>query len=375
MEMGSSSMTESGGSSSSSPPNSSTESLNGLKFGQKIYFEDVGLGAPSKSGAGSSSSSGATPPKKVRGSPVQSGQPPRCQVEGCNVDLSDAKAYYSRHKVCGTHSKSPKVVVNNLEQRFCQQCSRFHQLPEFDQGKRSCRRRLAGHNERRRKPPPGSLLSPRYENSSRVGSFLMDFSAYPRLSGRDTWPTARISERVPGNQSAIPTGKFLPYPWQSNSDNSSSNLYLQTSAGGTSIPAGHGFPPPPGECISVVADSSCALSLLSNQPWGSRNRSSSSGLGLHSLMNAQGAPVAEPTTAPHGGTVDHFPTTSWGIKGDMAGSSSHQILPDLGLGQISQPLSGQFPGELELSQQGRRPYMEPEHSRDFDSSQHMHWSL
>lgn len=29
---------------------------------------------------------------------------------------------------------------------------RFHLLAEFDDGKRSCRRRLAGHNERRRKP-------------------------------------------------------------------------------------------------------------------------------------------------------------------------------------------------------------------------------
>lgn len=44
--------------------------------------------------------------------------------------------------------------------------SRFHRLPEFDQGKRSCRRRLAGHNERRRKPPPGSLLSNRYGSLS-----------------------------------------------------------------------------------------------------------------------------------------------------------------------------------------------------------------
>ncbi|PQQ06875.1 squamosa promoter-binding-like protein 9 [Prunus yedoensis var. nudiflora] len=51
MEMSSSSMTESGSSSSSSPPNSSTESLNGLKFGQKIYFEDASLGAPYKSGS------------------------------------------------------------------------------------------------------------------------------------------------------------------------------------------------------------------------------------------------------------------------------------------------------------------------------------
>lgn len=29
--------------------------------------------------------------------------------------------------------------------------SRFHLLEEFDEGKRSCRRRLAGHNRRRRK--------------------------------------------------------------------------------------------------------------------------------------------------------------------------------------------------------------------------------
>ncbi|KAK1281646.1 Squamosa promoter-binding-like protein 13 [Acorus calamus] len=28
---------------------------------------------------------------------------------------------------------------------------RFHELSEFDEAKRSCRRRLAGHNERRRK--------------------------------------------------------------------------------------------------------------------------------------------------------------------------------------------------------------------------------
>lgn len=31
---------------------------------------------------------------------------------------------------------------------------RFHVLQEFDEGKRSCRRRLAGHNRRRRKTHP-----------------------------------------------------------------------------------------------------------------------------------------------------------------------------------------------------------------------------
>ncbi|KAJ3706707.1 hypothetical protein LUZ61_010412 [Rhynchospora tenuis] len=76
---------------------------------------------------------------------------PRCQVEGCTRTLSDAKEYHRRHKVCELHSKAPRVIVQGVEQRFCQQCSRFHVISEFDDAKRSCRRRLAGHNERRRK--------------------------------------------------------------------------------------------------------------------------------------------------------------------------------------------------------------------------------
>jgi len=114
--------------SSSSSPNSSTESLDGLKFGQKIYFEDVSVAAAAttqgtKTSGGISSSSSSSS-KKGRGGSVQPAQPSRCQVQGCNVDLSGAKAYYSRHKVCAMHSKSPTVIVASLEQRFCQQCSR-----------------------------------------------------------------------------------------------------------------------------------------------------------------------------------------------------------------------------------------------------------
>ncbi|CAH2039391.1 unnamed protein product [Thlaspi arvense] len=76
---------------------------------------------------------------------------PRCQAEGCNADLSHAKHYHRRHKVCEYHSKASTVVAAGLSQRFCQQCSRFHLLSEFDNGKRSCRKRLADHNRRRRK--------------------------------------------------------------------------------------------------------------------------------------------------------------------------------------------------------------------------------
>ncbi|KAK6124396.1 hypothetical protein DH2020_041889 [Rehmannia glutinosa] len=74
-----------------------------------------------------------------------------CQIEDCTADLTDAKQYHRRHKVCEFHAKAAVVILAGLRQRFCQQCSRFHELSEFDEAKRSCRRRLAGHNERRRK--------------------------------------------------------------------------------------------------------------------------------------------------------------------------------------------------------------------------------
>ncbi|KAJ7968585.1 Squamosa promoter-binding-like protein [Quillaja saponaria] len=86
-----------------------------------------------------------------KGSKAGSSTPPSCQVVNCNADLSDAKKYHRRHKVCQFHAMAPVVHISGLQQRFCQQCSRFHELSEFDDTKRSCRSRLAGHNQRRRK--------------------------------------------------------------------------------------------------------------------------------------------------------------------------------------------------------------------------------
>lgn len=51
--------------------------------------------------------------------------PPSCQAERCGADLTDAKRYHRRHRVCEFHSKAPVVMVAGLRQRFCQQCSRF----------------------------------------------------------------------------------------------------------------------------------------------------------------------------------------------------------------------------------------------------------
>ncbi|MED6223004.1 hypothetical protein PIB30_069840 [Stylosanthes scabra] len=87
-----------------------------------------------------------------------------CQAENCKADLEEARQYHRRHKVCEYHAKAQVVLVSGIRQRFCQQCSRFHELGEFDETKRSCRRRLAGHNERRRKNSESQA-----EGSSRKG--------------------------------------------------------------------------------------------------------------------------------------------------------------------------------------------------------------
>ncbi|KAG8365863.1 hypothetical protein BUALT_Bualt17G0016100 [Buddleja alternifolia] len=100
-----------------------------------------------------------------------------CLVDGCNADLSLCRDYHRRHKVCEVHSKTPKVTIGGREQRFCQQCSRFHSLVEFDEGKRSCRKRLEGHNRRRRKPQPDNLARnpalsfPSQQSTTRLLSF------------------------------------------------------------------------------------------------------------------------------------------------------------------------------------------------------------
>ena len=64
--------------------------------------------------------------KGKRGSSAAGGSTlPACQVENCNADMTYAKRYHRRHKVCESHAKASSVQVAGLHQRFCQQCSRF----------------------------------------------------------------------------------------------------------------------------------------------------------------------------------------------------------------------------------------------------------
>lgn len=91
----------------------------GLELGRHSYFEEKGV-----SFSVMPTSSSSLPTTKRGRASYQSTQTPRCQVEGCNLDLVSAKDYNRRHRICESHSKSPKVIVAGLERRFCQQCSR-----------------------------------------------------------------------------------------------------------------------------------------------------------------------------------------------------------------------------------------------------------
>ncbi|KAA8520469.1 hypothetical protein F0562_014725 [Nyssa sinensis] len=192
-----------------------------LKLGKRHYFEDTTQlaerhvdgfsitkrGKPQYGGldsVGASTSANATvaSPATV----------PRCQVDGCHVALMNAKDYHRRHKVCEMHSKAPKVVVLGLEQRFCQQCSRFHAVSEFDDSKRSCRRRLAGHNERRRKSSHDSLA--RNPSQGRALSLLStknnSWISSADLSSRCS---AALHELIAENRAAILSRQLIDRDW------------------------------------------------------------------------------------------------------------------------------------------------------------------
>ncbi|XP_073276555.1 squamosa promoter-binding-like protein 12 isoform X2 [Primulina huaijiensis] len=128
-------------------------------------------------------------------------QNPFCQVDGCNLDLTSAKDYHRRHRICERHSKCPSITVSGSERRFCQQCSRLHDLSVFDDKKRSCRRRLSDHNARRRRQPPdstkpsspGVLSTALYDQ--RPHNFLVDRLSAPILN--QTWENTSISLAAP----------------------------------------------------------------------------------------------------------------------------------------------------------------------------------
>ncbi|XP_071928931.1 squamosa promoter-binding-like protein 6 [Coffea arabica] len=209
------------------------------------------------------------PAKRARTTNLHS-QFPVCQVHGCNKDLSSSKDYHKRHRVCDVHTKTAKVIINGIEKRFCQQCSRFHLLTEFDDGKRSCRKRLAGHNERRRKPQLGAHL----------GSEFLEMTLLKRTSflSPETFPAGFFYQERFEKDNHGRHFKYVELPI----DNSQSAVALMNGQSGR-VPIADPHiiqkQQSPGTCIdtavavelSVIRDSSSALSLLSTQ---SQNTSS-----------------------------------------------------------------------------------------------------
>ncbi|XP_019053921.1 PREDICTED: squamosa promoter-binding-like protein 6 isoform X2 [Nelumbo nucifera] len=298
--------------------NTRDSSLIDLKLGRLADYRDAQNGESSKEKPILSTVRSAVPAKRARTTSLNS-QTPFCQVHGCEMDLSSSKDYHKRHKVCEAHSKTAKVIVNGVEQRFCQQCSRFHLLSEFDDGKRSCRKRLAGHNERRRKPqlgsqsgsrflgtplstkssfifpdifPNGMLRPVKYENSNWSRNIkLEDEAAYspqsalpitdgnlhqksllPPYCMEKPYPSLH-SNRIDTTPRSIFQENGSRYPHDFAGSNSAPrSLFRNTSSGSEDFTVFDTASTIQG--LSRVSDSGCALSLLSSQSQNSSTHSS-----------------------------------------------------------------------------------------------------
>ncbi|CAN8254450.1 unnamed protein product [Cochlearia groenlandica] len=342
--------TESGGSSSTE----SSSLTGGLRFGQKIYFED-----------GSGSGTGLNKTRVTNTGPKAIA---KCQVEGCRMDLTNAKTYYTRHKVCNFHSKSSKVIVSGVHQRFCQQCSRFHLLSEFDLEKRSCRRRLACHNERRRKPQAATtFLASRYSRiaPSLYGSGNASMMMRSVLEDPTAWSRERSVMQRPGPWLIDPGRESHHHQQQL------TNAYSHGSSGFT-ITYSQAM-----NNDNHSTDSSCALSLLSNSnPNHQQQQVSQAPTNVwrpssgFDTMVADSVTMAQPPPPVSNHHHQYLSQTCEGMS------------PGVGLSQISEPVDYQISNgtaiggfELSLHQQVMRQYMEPENTRAYDSPQHFNWSL
>ncbi|KAI9181955.1 hypothetical protein LWI28_020492 [Acer negundo] len=156
---------------------------------------------------------------------------PRCQAEGCNADLTHAKHYHRRHKVCEFHSKASTVIAAGLTQRFCQQCSRFHLLSEFDNGKRSCRKRLADHNRRRRKSQqqPQNQENQKSQLESNRNSQSENLAKSPPDSGTHSSSSVTIAVSPP--RMTLDCFRQRPYNNQATASSSTSSSSLFFSSG------------------------------------------------------------------------------------------------------------------------------------------------
>eukprot|EP00873_Tetraselmis_striata_P010961 jgi/Tetstr1/431225/TSEL_020936.t1 len=77
-----------------------------------------------------------------------------CHIPGCQEAIPivlGGKKPKRKLQTCRAHRLAASVDIHGIPHRFCQHCTRMHELSEFDGDKHSCRSRLECRNERRRK--------------------------------------------------------------------------------------------------------------------------------------------------------------------------------------------------------------------------------
>lgn len=131
-----------------------------------------------------------------------------CRVPECRRVLNGLKRYHKRYRICPDHLKMSHVVLDGVDSRFCQLCGKFQPLGDFDGAKRSCRAKLARHNERRHKSrveiivdactdtcQPGSCGGKREPGSTNHGGGVLPQQLPQRFWAPSTGYTYQTSSR------------------------------------------------------------------------------------------------------------------------------------------------------------------------------------
>lgn len=274
----------------------------------------------------SSSQSGSS--KRAR-APANGSQLVSCLVDGCTNDLSKCRDYHRRHKVCEVHSKTPTVTIGGLEKRFCQQCSRFHSLGEFDEGKRSCRKRLDGHNRRRRKPQLDSLSmnSPRFL-STQQGSRFLPLNGEQMLQTSPAMVTSAWAGAIKANTDSLLYGSHSnSFPRSFSISYKGEKQFPFFRGTDLTLPEAAIRQPLPEQKIfsdgfNRLVESNCALSLLSSPtPAGTRE------IGLSRMVQPESSPLAQSMIPGH-----HY-NGPQGMEGAAVGSVLGSTLHCQGLFQ------------------------------------------
>lgn len=83
-----------------------------------------------------------------------------CHIPGCQEAIPivlGGKKPKRKLQTCRAHRLAASVDIHGIPHRFCQHCTRMHELSEFDGDKHSCRSRLECRNERCALPSQASF--------------------------------------------------------------------------------------------------------------------------------------------------------------------------------------------------------------------------